>query len=80
MEPELARFESEQPKVHYTHVDVDKREKSPHKEFYDKYFKGESIPYTVLLDDNDTVQKTWTGSLTYDELVTQIKSLETGEG
>lgn len=78
MDPQLTRFESEQPNVKYTHVNVDEKDKPPGKELFDKYFQGQSIPYTVLIDDKGEAKKMWTGMKTYPELVQEIQELESG--
>jgi len=76
MEPELARFESEQPNVTYTHVNIDEKDKPKNKELFESYFKGQSIPLTVLVDPDGEARQTWTGYKSYPELVGEIAKLE----
>lgn len=72
MEPHLARFETEQPNVSYVHVNVDERDSGVNKEYYDKYFQGDSIPYTVLIGKDKKSYGTWGGMVPYDRLVSEI--------
>ena len=76
MEPGLTRFESEQPNVKYVHVNIDERESETNKPLFEKYFKGEAIPYTVLVNDKGEAVSNWTGLETYDNLVASIQKLE----
>ncbi len=76
MEPELKKFETHQPQIAVIDVNVDEKEKSPNKELFEKYFQGPSIPYTVLLSEDQSVKRSWTGFKSYQELVKEIKALE----
>ena len=78
MEPGLTRFESEQPKVKYVHVNIDEKDKPGNKELFDTYFKGEAIPYTVLVGEDKSAKANWTGLKTYEDLVSEISKLESG--
>jgi hypothetical protein len=71
LQPELARFESEQPNVTFQHVDLDQRSSA---EFgkYHGYFKGPAIPFTVLIDTSGKARKEWEGYHPYNELVADI--------
>jgi hypothetical protein len=79
MEPGLARFESEQPNVKYVHVNIDEKDKAPNKELFDKYFKGQAIPYTVLVSEDGSAKLEWTGFESYPDLVNDISDLENKE-
>ena len=76
MEPGLTRFESEQPNVKYVHINIDERESAENKPLFQKYFKGQSIPYTVLVAEDGEAVKNWTGPESYDSLVTAIQGIE----
>jgi hypothetical protein len=79
MEPGLTRFESEQPKVKYIHINVDEKDKPENKELFEQYFKGQAIPYTVLVGADKTAKLTWTGMKSYEDLVREIVAVETSE-
>lgn len=76
MEPELKKFETHQPQIAVIDVNVDEKDKPPNKELFEKYFQGPSIPYTVLLSEDQSVKRSWTGFKSYQELVTEIRALE----
>lgn len=42
---------------------------------YKEYFKGRSIPFTVLIDDKGQAVKSWTGYISYADLVKSIKGI-----
>ena len=75
LEPELAYFPQEQPNVAYKHVDIDQRDSQLFKAFFPNYFKGRSIPLTVLIDPSGKAVKTWTGYLSYEDMVGQISQI-----
>lgn len=60
-------------------MNIDERDQPPNKELFDKYFEGESIPYTVLVDEQSQVRKKWSGAMSYRDMVAEIKGLETQE-
>lgn len=74
MEPELAQFESKQPNVEYLHVNIDEKDSTAYRENFSKYFKGRSIPYTVLVNQDGIKITDWTGYVAYGKLVDEIKS------
>ncbi|MCA9776743.1 MAG: hypothetical protein KC800_08510 [Candidatus Eremiobacteraeota bacterium] len=76
MEPGLARFESEQPKVTYTHVNMDELDKPENKALKDKYFQGAGIPYTVAVAADGEVKGRWTGYKSYEDLVSEMATFE----
>jgi hypothetical protein len=76
MEPGLTRFESEQPKVKYVHVNMDERDKPENKELMEKYFQGESIPYTVAVAPDGKAVANWVGLKSYEDLVNEMAALE----
>ena len=79
MEPGLARFESEQPKGTYTHINMDERDQPETKAIIDKYFQGRGIPYTVAVGADGEVKARWTGYKSYEELVSEMTELEKGK-
>jgi hypothetical protein len=79
MEPGLARFESEQPKVTYTHINMDERDQPDKKAIIDKYFQGRGIPYTVAVGPDGEVKARWTGYESYEDLVSEMAELEKGQ-
>lgn len=76
MEPELTRFESEQPNLKYKHVNVDERDQPKVQQLLEKYFQGGSIPHTVVLSPEDKVVLRWSGFKSYTEMVNEIAALE----
>ena len=80
MEPGLARFESEQPQIKYRHINVDEKDSPENKETFEKYFKGEAIPYTVLINKDGDAVNQWTGAETYDNLLSQIVEFDEKAG
>ena len=78
MEPGLTRFESEQPNVKYTHINIDEKDQPANKELFTKYFKGAAIPYTVLVAENGEARLNWTGKKSYEQLVEEIQAVENG--
>jgi hypothetical protein len=76
MEPGLTRFESEQPKVKYVHVNMDERDKPENKALMEKYFEGRSIPYTVAVAPDGEAKAKWVGFKSYEDLVTEMSALE----
>ena len=76
MEPGLTRFESEQPNVKYVHINIDERESPENKPLFEKYFKGQAIPYTVLVAEDGEAVKNWSGAETYENLVSSIQEIE----
>ncbi len=55
---------------------MDDRDKEPAKGLMERYFQGRSIPYTVLVDSSGEVHKTWTGYLSFSDLVSEIAAVE----
>lgn len=75
LQPELAYFPKEQPNVVYHHVDIDERKSDLFQRYFRDYFKGRSIPFTVLIDPSGRAVKQWTGFLPYEEMVGQIAEI-----
>ncbi len=68
MEPDLARFEAEQPGVTYIHVNIEEKD-GPHAEYL-KYYDDDKdpIPLTLLLDKDQKVRKVWDTRIELDQL------------
>ncbi len=76
MEPDLARFELAEPNVKVTKVNLDEAEDEPAKSLIDQHFQGASIPYTVLLDNEDRERARWLGYVSFERFVEEIAKLE----
>lgn len=54
---------------------MDQRDSPEHKKFLE-YFKGRTIPFTVLIDPAGKARKEWTGYLPYGQFVSEILAVE----
>ena len=46
---------------------------------YREYFKGRSIPFTVLIDTSGKARKEWVGFVPYNQMVNEILALADGQ-
>lgn len=79
LRPELARVQAEHPSVTVILIDVDQPESDLYRRYFRRYYKGRSLPLTVLVSPSGKAVREWTGFFPYSTMVQDILDLEPTE-